>query len=75
MPDLTPVDSSMISAVGYDQELLELTVLFNSGQTYVYQEVPPEIYAGLMAASSKGQYMRAHILDIFPYRRQRRGRR
>lgn len=64
---LIPVDSSMISAVGYDPATQTLEVLFNSGKTYVYSGVPQEIYDELMAADSKGSTMRAAIIDVYPY--------
>jgi len=66
----------MIHAVGYDPETHTLEVAFNSGRIYCYEDVPPEEYEGLMAADSKGQYMRANIIDVYPYyplsRRRRR---
>lgn len=65
--ELTPVESSMIRAVGYDSTTRELEVVFTSGRTYRYTEVPPEVYEGLLAAESKGRYMRAYILDVYPY--------
>jgi hypothetical protein len=40
-------------------------VLFNSGKTYEYYDVPPKIYKGLMAAESKGSYMRTYVIDSF----------
>lgn len=56
----------MISAVGYDPKTHTLEVLFNSGKTYEYRNVPPEEYDGLMAADSKGSYMRSFIIDGYP---------
>lgn len=56
----------MISAVGYDPKTQTLEVLFNSGKTYGYRNVPPEEYEGLMAADSKGSYMRSFIIDVYP---------
>jgi KTSC domain len=76
MAKLIPVESSMIQAVGYDPETRILEVVFNSGQTYCYEDVPPEVHQELMAADSKGQYMRAAIIDVYPdYRVSRRRRR
>jgi hypothetical protein len=72
---LTTVESSMIHAVGYESETRTLEVVFNSGQTYQYYDVPPQEYKGLMAAASKGSYMRAHIIDMYectPLRGRRR---
>ncbi len=67
MVTLLPMESNMISAAGYDPERRYLLVLFNTGKAYEYYEVPPEEYNGLMAAESKGEYMREHILDQYPY--------
>ena len=66
------VDSSMISSVGYSAETKELEVDFQSGKAYVYKDVPKEEYEGLMAASSKGQYMLGHIIDMYPTSQVRR---
>lgn len=72
---MVPVDSSMIQVVGYDPETQILEVLFNSGQTYHYEGVPPEVHEELMEAGSKGQYMRAAIIDRYPDVRVSRRRR
>jgi hypothetical protein len=65
--ELTTVESSMIHAVGYDAATRTLEVIFNSGGIYFYDDVPPEVYEGLMAAESKGSFMRSAILDVYPY--------
>ncbi len=70
-----PVESSMIEAVGYDPDTKEMEVVFHSGEIYRYSDVPRETYEGLLAAGSKGQYMHAHVIDAFPYRRVSRERR
>src|SRR5215813_9173789 len=75
MAKLIPVESSMIQAVGYDPKTRILEVVFNSGQTYCYEDVPPEVHQELMAADSKGRYMRAAIIDVYsdyPVSRRRR---
>jgi hypothetical protein len=72
---LTTVESSMIHAVGYDSKKRVLEVVFNSGRTYCYEGVPPKVYKELMAAESKGQYMRDEIIDVYPYAQLSRGRR
>jgi hypothetical protein len=69
------VESSMIASVGYDPKAQELEIEFNnSGQVYVYFEVPKEEYEGLMAAESKGSYMHSNILDCYTYSRVSRRR-
>ena len=73
---LTTVDSSMIHAVGYDDETREMEVVFNSGRVYRYIDVDKSDYEGLLDADSKGRYMRANIIGIYAdYKISRRGRR
>jgi hypothetical protein len=62
---LQTVNSSMIHAIGYDAKTKSLEVIFNSGRTYVYEDVPRQIYRELMAASSKGQFMRNAVIDCY----------
>lgn len=65
MKKLTIVESSMIHAVGYDSKTRILEVVFNSGRTYCYEGVPPKVYKELLAADSKGSYMRSEIIDMY----------
>jgi len=57
---LIEVESSMIYAVGYDEptQTMAVAVAFDSGRIYHYLGVPREAYEGLLAAESKGRYMR-----------------
>jgi hypothetical protein len=64
--DLQFVESSMIQAFGYDKDAETLMVIFNSGKTYQYSEVPQETYEELLAADSKGSYMRSFVIDCYP---------
>lgn len=68
-PPLIEVESSMICAVRYDEENRLLEVHFNTGRIYCYEDVPPDVYQGLLDAESKGRYMRAYIIDVYSYRR------
>ena len=72
---LIQVESSMIYAVGYDEESQTMEVAFNSGGVYRYFDVPKDIYEGLLAAESKGRYMRANVIDMYPYAKGRGKRR
>jgi hypothetical protein len=56
----------MMQAVGYDPKTRILEVVFNSGRTYCYEGVPSKVYKELMAADSKGHYIRAAIIDVYP---------
>jgi len=63
----TPVSSSNLSSVGYDQDDETLEIEFNSGGVYQYYDVPPRIHEGLMNASSHGSYFHSHIKENFRY--------
>jgi hypothetical protein len=69
---LTKVDSTMLYAVGYDEEAQILEVVFRTGGIYRYFHISRELYEGLMSAESKGQYMHAHVIGYYPYERIRR---
>ena len=56
---LIQVNSSAISAVGYDG--YTLTVEFHSGRVYDHPGVPASIWHGLMNASSIGAYYNRYI--------------
>ncbi|MGB3495574.1 MAG: KTSC domain-containing protein [Elainellaceae cyanobacterium] len=62
------VESSMIQAFGYDETQQILLVIFNSGKTYEYSEVPKNIYEELLMSGSKGSYMRDLVIDCYPCR-------
>ncbi len=72
--ELHKVESSMIQAFGYDAEEQSLLVIFNSGKTYRYFEVPPNVYEELLASDSKGSYMRDFVIDCYPYELARKKR-
>lgn len=65
----------MIHAVGYDRKTRQLEVVFNTGQTYCYEDVPPSEYKGLLEAKSKGRYMQDNVLDVYSYSQLKRGSR
>ena len=63
---LTPVSSSNLAAVGYENGVLQIR--FQSGRAYAYFDVPEQVYSELMRASSHGSYFNAHIKDVYRYR-------
>jgi len=65
----TPVESSMVLGVRYDEALFELEIIFRTGEKYRYKNVPLFVYEELMNAKSQGQYMRKHILNRFDFER------
>lgn len=53
------VESSNIKAVGYDPDIYVLAVRYHDGALYIRPGCPPDTYARLMAAPSKGQFVAA----------------
>lgn len=63
--NMVPVESTSIAAVGYDRAKLRLAVRFNSGATYTYSGVQPDVHAALMAAQSIGRFFQDNIRGVF----------
>lgn len=63
---LVPVESSMVSAIGYDEAKKELVAVFNSGAVWHYRGVPKRVYKQLLASDSKGGYMRDLVIGQYP---------
>lgn len=61
LPEMVPVDSTSIEAVGYDEDAQELYVQFAGGRTYVYSGVSTYTYEDLLSAPSKGSYLNREI--------------
>ena len=70
-----PMDSSMISAVGYDADEKTLYLEFvNTGYVYAYYDVPQEVFENLRKSRSAGSFVRNEILDFYTGFRVRQGR-
>lgn len=63
------IDSSAISAVGYDEASRTLELEFAGGAVYDYDGVPPDEVLGLLEAESRGRYFDERIRGPYPYRR------
>ncbi len=71
MPSMTPIESSMFSAIGYDAETLTLYVEFKpskkqaaageSGDMWKYRDVIPDRWAEMCAAESVGKWFLANV--------------
>jgi hypothetical protein len=63
------VQSSALEQLSYDEVAHTLCATFrDTGRTYIYQEVPQEIYDSLLFADSLGAYFNSHIRDRFLFR-------
>ena len=63
------VDSSAISEVAYYPNVEKLIVLFISGKTYEYLNVPGHVMNGLREASSKGKFLNKYILAQYRFKK------
>ena len=66
---MVKVESSNISAVGYDTSFGSLIVEYKSGNKYQYKNVPYELYENLLKAESKGRFMNENVKGRFEYDR------
>lgn len=61
IPEMTPIQSSMLEGHAYDQETRTMHVKYKNGATYAYDDVPLEKYAAFTGAESPGRYFNANI--------------
>lgn len=61
LPQLNPVNSSHIEAVGYDATKKKLFIKFNSGHIWHYTPVTEGGYHEFLKAESVGTYFHKHI--------------
>ena len=62
-----PIESSVMTAIEYDEDAAELDITFTGGKTYRYRNVPVDIYAGLLDADSKGRFFNENIKAAFAF--------
>jgi len=62
---MTPLSSSNLAGCDYDAERQILIILFRSGRTYRYADVPQQIADGLTSASSPGQYFNSAVKGVY----------
>lgn len=69
MPEMQPVSSSSIAAIGYDADNQMVYVQFLNGTTYAYKGVPEIEFENLKTAPSIGAYLNRNYKNVFPYER------
>jgi hypothetical protein len=57
--------STVIRHIRYDAGARRLIVVFVSGRTYAYEDVPRPVFEAFRAASSRGAYFNAWIRDRY----------
>ena len=73
MVNMNPVTSSNIGAIGYDGIAQMLKVQFSTGKTYLFYDVPLEVYDQFLSAQSKGKFFAEHIRSKYTYNLQNGG--
>jgi hypothetical protein len=68
MPQMTPVYSSNVKAIGHDPDSNELHVEWGSGKVSIYEGVPAKLASEVQNAWSVGQAVNSQIKDNFPHR-------
>jgi hypothetical protein len=65
---MQPVDSTAISAVGYDEASQRLRIVFTQGKgtAYDFCLVPQSVFKALVNAVSKGRFYNSTIKDKYP---------
>jgi hypothetical protein len=61
----TPVMSSHLASVGYDEQTGRLAVEFRDGEIYEYANVPQETYIELITSKSVGKFFNQAIRSQF----------
>ena len=62
--------SAVIRSYEYCASRRELRVTFQSGRSYVYQDVPAEAYSAMKRSFSKGEFFNANIRDHYTFSRE-----
>lgn len=62
-----PIGSSHIQSVEYDPDSEDMTVTFQSGDRYMYRNVPVGIYQRWQTAGSAGEYFQRMVKGRFAY--------
>jgi lysyl-tRNA synthetase class 2 len=63
----TPIESTVLASITYDEPTQLLLVEFRAGAIYCYFGVPLTVPAGLLAAPSKGAYFNRFVRARFSF--------
>jgi hypothetical protein len=67
---MIPVKSSLIKAIDYDRDTMELTVEFKSGGRYVYRGFSLGMWDNFHTAESVGKFFAENIKGHYAYEKQ-----
>lgn len=63
----SPVKSSMIKSVAYDEDRKILEIKFKNNDIYQYHNVPSTMHKRLISSPSIGKFLANHISPIHKY--------
>lgn len=66
--EFTP-NSTRITRVGWDSSFQELVIEFKKGGTYLYSEVPADVYSLLASAPSVGKAFDEHVKGKYNFKK------
>lgn len=66
-PKMKPVKSSNIDSIGYNESKKQLFVKFKNDVTYVYKDVPIEVWENFQKAESKGKFVYYELRNMYDY--------
>ena len=61
--------STVLRSFSYEAANRRLDVVFNSGRSYSYGDVPPEVFDAMKASFAKGVFFNRQVRDHYPCRR------
>jgi lysyl-tRNA synthetase class 2 len=61
--------STVIHSFSYNAMTRELSIIFQTGRRYTYEDVPEEIFKRMVGAFAKGEFFNSHIRNCFRFRR------
>lgn len=62
----SPIRSTRLRSVGYDEDSYRMEIEFQDGDVFQYLGVPRDEYRGLMEASSPGKYFERYVEGVYP---------
>lgn len=66
---INEIKSTNLKKSEYDTETKKMTVTFNSGSVYEYNEIPHQLYTQFRMSESQGKFFSSKIAKTFKYKK------
>jgi hypothetical protein len=63
------LSSTTVVSAGYDEGSRTMEIEFTGGAVYRYDDVPREVFDGLLAAESVGRFFNERVRDVYAFTR------